>query len=334
MIKKYGMRSLFKNIIYIKKSKGNSIMSKQNIYTAKKGWVAHTPYKGKKNGFFAPIGDLFNEEKGGHLIPQSDIESPNKVLKKFWPDFNIKNVKPFSDIKTGANIWEYYLLRMHGCEPSIYKKLRGKPSKTFGNLRKDRLGFTYSVWQDRYNEINSKILKNTSCEFINALKKRSNALRYNDSDKDYIKKRQKAAKAFFNYLACGKKTIVNDLSKKTDDPTLYDILEIMLKKEKNKKRKEHLYCIGLMLCLYGRKDEARVSPTLAEKVFKRISSIKNSLAHEVCSALKKTSSNFTKEFKPPYAGIYGYYQDKAIILFRLTTWLTLVEATYKACEEA
>ena len=89
-----------------------------------------------------------------------------------------------------------------------------------------------------------------------------------------------------------------------------------------------------MLCLYGRKDEARVSPTLAEKVSNHIASFKNSFAYEVCSALKKASSRFTKEFKPPYAGIYGYYQDKATILFRLTTWLTLVEATYRACKEA
>lgn len=315
-------------------TKKKSIMPKQNIYTAKKVWVAHTPYKGKKNDFLAPIGDLFSEEKGGHLIPQSDIESPNKVLKVFWPDFNIKDVKPFRDIKTGANIWEYYLLRMHGCKPDVYKKLRGKPSRTFGNLRKDRLGFTYSVWQNRYNEIKSKKLNNSSQGFIETLKKRSCALRYNDGDKEYIKKRQKAAKSFFNYLACGKKSIVDDLSKKTDNPTLYDILEIMLKKEKKEQRREHLYCVSLMLCLYGRKDEARVSPTLAKKISKYISSKKNNLAYEVCSALKRASSNFTKKFKPPYAGIYGYYQDKAIILFRLTTWLTLVEATYRACEEA
>lgn len=305
-------------------------MSKQNIYTTKKVWIAHTPYKGKKNTFLAPIGDLFSEEKGGHLIPQSDIESPNKVLKTLWPKFKIGEIRPFCDIKTGANIWEYYLLRMHGCSPDRYEKLRKKPTQTFGNLRKIRLGFTYSAWQSRYGEINNNVLKKTSSKFITALKKQKGALRQNDGNQEYIDCRKKAASAFFRYLTSRKTKIIENLSK---SETLYELLINMIKSETNQSKKDHLYCISAMLCLYGRKDEARVSYKLAKIVRNKISSLKGCLASEICTELKKASKDFTEDFKPPFAGIYGYYQDKATILFRLTTWLTLVEATYNACEE-
>ena len=304
-------------------------MPNQNIYT-KTSWIKLTPCKGKKDPFSASIGDLFSEEKGGHLIPQSDIESPNKVLKTLWPKFKIGEIHPFCDIKTGANIWEYYLLRMHGCSLDRYKKLREKPTQTFGNLRKVRLGFTYSAWQSRYGKIKNDELKEKSSKFIASLKKKNGALRQNDGDQEYLKSRKNAARAFFRYLTSRKAKIIENLSK---SETLYELLINMIKSETNQSKKDHLYCISAMLCLYGRKDEARVSCKLAEIVRNEISSLKGSLASEICTELKKASKDFKEDFKPPFAGIYGYYQDKATILFRLTTWLTLVEATYNACEE-
>ncbi|MBR6123805.1 hypothetical protein IKQ19_09485 [Candidatus Saccharibacteria bacterium] len=304
-------------------------MPNQNIYT-KTSWIKLTPCKGKKDPFSASIGDLFSEENGGHLIPQSDIESPNKVLKTLWPKFGIGKIKPFCDIRTGANIWEYYLLRMHGCSPDRYEKLRKKPTQTFGNLRKIRLGFTYSAWQSRYGEINNNALKKASSKFITALKKQKGALRQNDGNQEYIDCRKKAAWAFFKYLTSRKTKIINHLSKRE---SLYELLVNMIKNETNQSKKDHLYCVGAMLCLYGRKDEAKVSCNLAKIVCKKISSLKGCLANEICTELMNASKKFKTDFKPPFANIYGYYQDKATILFRLTTWLTLVEATYNACEE-
>lgn len=308
-------------------------MLKQNIYT-ETSWIKLTPYKGKNEPFYTPIGELFSEEKGGNLVPPSDIESPQKVLKTLWPEFNIKKIEPFCGIRTGANIWEYYLLRMHECSVERYNRLKLKPSKTFEynheRLKKTRLGFTYNLWKDRYKGIKNETLKKASFDFISALKKKTGALRQNDGDLNYIKNRQKAAEAFFKYLTNNKKSIANDLSK---CGTLYEILETMIKKEKNQERKRHLYCISLMLCLYGRKDEANVSCNLAKIVYEKIVSFENNLAVEICAELKKVSKNFKKNFKPPFANIYGYYQDKATILFRLTTWLTLVEATSKARKE-
>jgi len=304
-------------------------MPKQNIYT-KTSWIKLTPCKGKKDPFSDSIGDLFSKEIGGHLIPQSDIESPNKVLKTLWPKFKIGEIHPFCDIRTGANIWEYCLLRMHGCSPDRYEKLRKKPTQTFGNLRKIRLGFTYSAWQSRYGEINNNALKKASSNFITALKKQKGALRQNDGDQKYLKSRKKAASAFFKYLTSRKTEIIDNLSK---SGTLYELLVNMIKSETNQSKKDHLYCISTMLCLYGRKDEARVSCKLAEIVSDEISSLNGSLASEICTELRKASKKFEEDFKPPFANIYGYYQDKATILFRLTTWLTLVEATYNTCKE-
>ena len=173
-------------------------------------------------------------------------------------------------------------------------------------------------------------MKKKSSKFIAALKKKNGALRQNDGDQEYLKSRKKAASAFFKYLTSGKAETVNIL---LESNGLYDILIKMINRASNKKRREHLCCIGLMLCLYGRKDEARVSCKLAEIVSDEISSLNGSLASEICTELKKASKKFEEDFKPPFANIYGYYQDKATILFRLTTWLTLVEATYNACEE-
>ena len=305
-------------------------MLKQNIYT-ETSWIKLVPYKGKKEPFYTPIGDLFSEEKGGNLIPPSDIESPNKVLKTLWADFKIDQIKPFCYIRTGANIWEYYLLRIHGCSSARYNNLRKKPSRTFGNLRRASLGFTYEKWKKNYKEIKNDVLKEKSYDFICALKEKTGALRHNDRERKYIKSRQKAAEAFFKYLTNNEKSIANDISK---CKTLYEILETMIKKEKNPKRKQHLYCISLMLCLYGRKDEASVSFKLAKIVCDKIKSLKKNLAIEICTELKKASRGFTRDFKPPFANIYGYYQDKATILFRLTTWLSLVEATSRARMEA
>lgn len=308
-------------------------MPKQNIYTAKKAWVAHTPYKGKKDNFFAPIGELFSEENGGHLVPQSDVESPNKVLKTLWSEFKISEIKPFCYIRTGANIWEYYLLRMHGCSKNRYDNLRTKPARTFGNLRRVRLGFTYDDWLSRYEKIDGKdgkTLKNASKDFISALKRKSDALRFDYREPNYTKSRKNAAKAFFSYLTSGKEAIIKKL---LDKPTLYDILILMIQNEKNECKKEHLYCISLMLCLYGRKDEAAVSRKLAKMVSDRLNTFKSGLATEINLELKKVSNNFKKDFKPPFAWIYGYYQDRANILFRLTTWLALVESTFRAYKE-
>ncbi|MCQ2121621.1 MAG: hypothetical protein MJY78_07330 [Fibrobacter sp.] len=304
-------------------------MNKDNIYTSQQ-WSMVTPYKGIKKKFFSPIKDLFSEEKGRRLVPQSDIESPNKVLRTLWPDFDVERVSPFKDIRTGANIWEYYLLRMFDCKKSRYEKLRKKPSLTYSGLRKIPVGFNYSAWKKRYPEINNEDLKKSSSGFIESLKEKRCALRFNDHDKDFIKKRQRAAKAFFKYLTSG---IDVDSLKKCGG--LYDILISLIKKtgKKRTNRMDHLCCIGLMLCLYGRKDECDVSADLAKCVCAKIDKIKNSLVDEICTVLRKETQNFTKNFKPPYSNIYGFYQDRAIILFRLTTWLTLVESTSKAREE-
>lgn len=303
-------------------------MTLRNIYTSQ-SWITLTPCKGKKDAFFAPIGDLFSEENGGHLVPQSDIESPNKV-KTLWSGFNINEIKPFCYIRTGANIWEYYLLKMHGCCKNRYDKLRTKPARTFGNRSRVRLGFTYDDWLSRYETIDDKKLKNASKEFISALKRKSEALRFDYRDLNYTKSRRYAAKAFFSYLTSGKETIIKKL---LDKPTLYDILILMIQNEKNKRKKDHLYCISLMLCLYGRKDEAAVSGKLAKMVSERLNTFNSGLATEINLELKKVSNNFKKDFKPPFAWIYGCYQDRANILFRLTTWLTLVESTFKAYKE-
>ena len=86
-------------------------------------------------------------------------------------------------------------------------------------------------------------------------------------------------------------------------------------------------------CIYGRKDEAAVSGKLAKMVSERLNTFNSGLATEINLELKKVSNNFKKDFKPPFAWIYGCYQDRANILFRLTTWLTLVESTFKAYKE-
>lgn len=303
--------------------------SKQNIYT-KRSWEETTPCKKNSGECPLSIKDLFSEEKGRRLVPQSDIESPNKVLRTLWPDFDVERVSPFKDIRTGANIWEYYLLRMFDCKKSRYEKLRKKPSLTYSGLRKIPVGFNYSAWKKRYPEINNEDLKKSSSGFIEGLKEKKCALRFNDHDSDFIKKRQRAAKAFFKYLTSG---IDVDSLKKCG--RLYDILISLIRTAEKKKadRMNHLCCISLMLCLYGRKDECEVSADLAKCVCTKIGKIKNSLVNEICTVLRKETRDFTRNFKPPYSSIYGYYQDRAIILFRLTTWLNLVESTSKAREE-
>lgn len=263
-----------------------------------------------------------------------DIENPNAVIEALGLKTNFLDDPPFKYLRTGSEVWEFYLIRMFKVESKTYnfwiKPFKNDEKSTYKKNRKherrQKVGVPYKKFEHKYPKIDDKQLEKKAAPFVKQLMKFEHPLRMKDSKN--IGNRLNAAKAFNKYLLGPFES--QKLNKILIESNEIEALAKLLKRayHNNSMNSEHMLSVCLMLCLYGQngqKKEKKIPHELAELVAKKIPK-KTEMSDEIVYELQKVSKNFRKDFKPPYANIYDN-RDRVNIFFRILTWIKLVKDT-------
>lgn len=315
----------------------------------------------KEKSFF--LEDIFSHETMSYLRgSSSELLDPNAVLTKLGLQSDYLDKPPFRYIRSYATIWEFYLVGLHLANRnqekrirSVHEKMCGKPSnippqKCLGRFARAVGNTDYTVWKNHYNIMidshgaqNRDVanLKKQTSEFVEHLISKPCAIRqYSDQDltKGFVKKRQMAAKTFFEFLIKGKiedKNIVENLYKQPLDKKLKE-LYIYFDHQKDTESCKHILSVSLLLCLYGRKDSS-VSTTffnfVKEQVGKLNDSKMKSNVYVILQHSLKTAAEAGDNFVvPPLKKIYKEH-DRINIMKRISSWFRLLEGTIDAQNE-
>lgn len=274
---------------------------------------------------------LFKEppNQSAHEAPEDIFYEPAHLLKACDLK-DVLNDEPFKYIMTAGGVWEFYLLRY---AKNIGRREYGKLIKRIPDSKyaisgysKRKLGNPYDVWPNNYSEekIDNSELRRASEPFANKLVSRGCPVRQKGSN-SFIKKRRRAAQAFFNYLIGGK--ITKKLFEKLKDcESIQKALLLLIKKYP---QNDLFITSGLMTCLYGGRNVDWIDAKLANAVaiaMKRKPA--SPIIMDVCNIL--ISKKNYKSFKPPFKDIYdvrGEARERVNINFRIQTWLKLLKDT-------
>lgn len=281
--------------------------------------------------------DLFKERnpptQGGET-PENVFYEPAKLLKHLGLN-NVLEREPFKNIRTAGRVWEFYLLRV--IEPGrrdynyLIKPVFSKPAP-FKGCTRAKLGNPYDKWLKNYpdistGELGKRILGRAAKSFAKKLMSRKCPVRQKGTS-DFYKKRKHAAKRFFAYLING--TVNRNLySELRDCDTSQGILaKLIIKYPRN----NLFLASGLMICLYGGKNENLIDSNLAKAVNRNLKSLNDSEYKKKTLQILKVESK-QNSFKPPFQDIYdamGGNRERVNINFRIQTWLKLLEDTLNA----
>ncbi len=300
-------------------------------------------WKGKKKKEFQDV--LSTKEVYNNFIVKDIIEDPSAVLEELDLSAGFLDKKPFSNLRTGSDIWEFYLIKMFRIKETEYNRWIGDfqdKSHAYKYCTRRKVGNPWSQFNDndvKYPTINNnpKLIKSSE-KFVGRLQQFKGALR--QKDRLNSNNRKKAAAAFNDYLLgpmkFGKETMREIfLTKKmgvNDDEILTKLLERSYWKKNCGLNPNHMLAICLMLCLYGNKKRRPVSCKMAKEVCYRLDNLKKSeLKEKIILKLMDQTAGFKKDFIPPYNNIFGKYNRERInTFFRIKTWIKLVKDTYLA----
>lgn len=278
---------------------------------------------------------ILNAKEVKSCLVDRDIENPNVVIESLGLKTDFLEKPPFKYLRTGSEVWEFYLIRMFEIEGKTYnfwiKKFKKDEKSTYKNKcrkyeRRQKVGVPYKEFKSKYPKIDDEKLKKKVALFVKRLMKFEHPLRMKDSKN--TGNRLEAAIAFKEYLL--KPFESQNLSKILFESNEMEALTELLKRAfyNNSMNSEHMLSVCLMLCLYGqngRKKGTKIPHELAELVAKKIPQ-KKEMSDEIIHELQKVSKNFSRDFNPPYANIYNN-RDRVNIFFRIRTWIKLVKDT-------
>ena len=272
--------------------------------------------------------DIFTEtcEHVNGERPENIFHAPSRLIEECGLDKAL-NDEPFKNIRSAGTVWEFSLLRFMKIGRRAYnpliKPVYGSPIPGYSARR---LGNPYPKWKDNYPRIENNDLKCAAISFAKKLVSRGMPIRAAGS-RDFMDKREVAAKAFFKYLLGGR--ITKELFLKLRDKDFQSILTRLIKENPGD---DLFVVVGLMTCLYGEKNASRVDTRLAHSVASRLKAKDkdNQVIKQICRILYSKTGD---EFSPPFNDIYdprGGNRELVLIRFRVTTWLKLIGDTRDA----
>lgn len=276
--------------------------------------------------------EIFTEKGSTKKFDPDDIlEDPSRLLKALGFEDFLEH-EPVKHLKTGATIWEYYLLRMlpsAEVSASAYKFLLRKPENPISSTRSIKIGNPYYVWKNKYSGLTDKELARESRPFCRELLRRQKPLR-EQGNKAFMEKRKRAARAFFRYLLRGK--LQNSYFQNIRYDDFYTQLAYLIRSRKD----DQFTAAGLMICLYGGKNDMEIPAILARSVLNALKSRStNDEGQYIYLIIHKLLMRLSKKafFDPPLNSIYSPGKKSLVLTrFRVPVWLALLNNTYEAVQ--